>query len=85
MKAKDFKKLNELLILGIKNCLRDEKIKEEIIEQYLKSAGELIYSKTRGPKYVSRINKACELIKVIEDILDPSELFQTLANQNNEW
>lgn len=86
LKAKDFKNLNELLILGIKKCLRDEKIKEEIIERYLKSSPELIYSKTRGPKYVARLNKACELIKIFEDILDPSELFQTLATRimNND-
>ena len=81
MKAKNFKNLNELLILGIKNCLRDEKIKEEIIERYLKSAGELVYSKTRGPKYVARLNKACERIKVFEDDLDISVLFQTLATR----
>ena len=79
LKAKNFKNLDELLILGIRNCLRDEKIKEEIIERYLKSAGELVYSKTRGPKYVARLNKACELIKWVEDDLDLSEIFQTLA------
>lgn len=81
MKAKDFKNLNELLLLGIKNCMRDEKIKDEIIERYLESGGEITYSKTRGSKYVSRINKACELIKVCDDILDSSELFQTLATR----
>ncbi|MBU3182540.1 plasmid pRiA4b ORF-3 family protein [Clostridium psychrophilum] len=86
MKAKNFKNLNELLIFGIKSCLRDEKIKEEIIERYLESAGELVYSKTRGPKYVARLNKACKLIKWVEDDLDLSELFQTLATRimNND-
>ncbi|MGK0469385.1 plasmid pRiA4b ORF-3 family protein [Clostridium sp.] len=79
LKAKDFKNLNGLLILGIKRCLIEEKIKDEIIERYLKSGGELIYSKTRGAKYVARLNKACELVKAVEDILDLSELFQTSA------
>ncbi|MBU3160799.1 plasmid pRiA4b ORF-3 family protein [Clostridium frigoris] len=81
LKAKQFKNLDELLIVGIRNCLRDEKIKEEIVEKYFKSAGELIFSKTRGPKYVARLNKACELIKGLGDTLELSELFQTSATR----
>ena len=64
LKAKDFNKLNEYVIQGIRNCLRAEKIKDEIIEMYLKTAGELIFSKTRGKKYVARLNKACERVDV---------------------
>jgi len=81
LKAKQLKNLDKLLIMGIRNCLRDEKIKEEIVEKYLKSAGELIYSKTRGSKYVARLNKACEMIKSLGDNLELSEIFQTSATR----
>ncbi len=77
LKAKQFKNLNKLLIIGIKNCLRDEKIKEEIVDKYLESGGDLILSKTRGSKYVGRLNKACELTKSLQHKLELSEIFQT--------
>jgi len=87
LKAKDFRNFNELLIEGIKNCLKDENIKNEIIERYLKTAGDLIYSKTRGPKYVARLNKACERVNIFDDRLDTSAIFQTLASKmmNNDF
>ena len=82
LKAKDFKGLDKLILQGISSCLRDEKIKEEIIEQYLKEAGDLIFSKTRGPKYVARLNKTCEMVAIFEDRLDSNELFQVIASRN---
>ncbi|MPQ30619.1 plasmid pRiA4b ORF-3 family protein [Clostridium estertheticum] len=81
LKAKQLRNLDELLIMGIRNCLRDEKIKEEIVEKYLKSGGGFIYAKTRGSKYVARLNKGCELVKGLGDSLELSELFQTSATR----
>jgi len=76
LKSKDFNHFNELVVEGIRKCLRDEKIKEEIIEKYLKSAGNVVFGKTRGPKYVARLNRACERVDIFDDLLDPSEIFQ---------
>lgn len=42
--------------------LLDDRIKEEIVAQYIQTSGELVFTKTRGPKYVARLNKACELV-----------------------
>lgn len=77
LKAKEFKNLKEHLLQGIKKCLADEKIKEDVIEEYLKAAGGLAFSKTRGPKYVSRLNKAVEFLKVFGDRLQPDKIYQT--------
>jgi len=86
LKTKDFKNLNELLIQGIRKCLKDEKIKDEIIEEYFKSAGGFTFAKTRGAKYVARLNKACELVNIYEDDLDVAELYQVIVTQkiNND-
>lgn len=80
LKAKDFKNLEALITQGIHDCLKEEKIKDEIIEKYLKDAGPLGFTRTRGPKYVSRLNKACERVDIFDDKLDSSSLFQPLAN-----
>lgn len=86
LKAKDFRGLDKLMLEGIISSLKDEKIKDEIIEQYVESAGDLVFARTRGPKYVARLNKACELVNAVEDLLDPGRLFQTAAGRvmNND-
>ena len=76
LKAKDFKKIDELILQGIKRYLQQLKIKEEIIEQYLSDAGAIIYSKTKGPGYVARLNKACELVGYFEDLLNLENIYQ---------
>ncbi|MFZ7131849.1 MAG: plasmid pRiA4b ORF-3 family protein [Eubacteriales bacterium] len=81
LKSKDFKNINQLLMNGIRACLRDEDIKDDIINKYIETAGDIIYSKTRGPKYVSRLNKACELVDTLRDLLDPNVLFQSIATR----
>lgn len=82
LKAKDFNYLDELILLGIKESLLDEKIKEEIIETYLEKAGDIVFAKTRGPKYVSRINKACEWVNVFSDTLEKEKLYQFEASRS---
>lgn len=86
LKAKDFKRLDELILQGIRHCLRDEKITDEIIEKYLNEAGTINFSKTRGAKYVSRLNKACERVGFYEERLDAANIYQPAASRivNND-
>ena len=76
LKAKDFVRIDELILQGIIRCLQQLKIKKEIIEQYLSDAGAIVYAKTNGPRHVVRLNKACELAGFFEDILDIDNIFQ---------
>ncbi|MDW7650374.1 MAG: plasmid pRiA4b ORF-3 family protein [Bacillota bacterium] len=87
LKAKDFKNFHELVLEGIKTCLREEKIKEEIIEKYIQSAGEPVYTKTRGRSYVARLNKACELAGYFDDVFNPEVLYQKRVSDkmNNDY
>lgn len=76
LKAKDFKILDKLILDGIRKCLQNEKIKEEIIEQYLNETGAICFSKTKGSKYVSRLNKACEVVKFFPELIDLQSSYQ---------
>ncbi|MBC2459640.1 plasmid pRiA4b ORF-3 family protein [Clostridium beijerinckii] len=76
LKAKDFKRLDELILQGVRRCFQSEKIKEEIIEQYLSDAGTICFSKTNGSRYVSRLNKACEVVGYFEELLDLENIYQ---------
>jgi len=87
LKTKDFKRIDELILQGIRRCLQGEKIKEEIIEQYLSDAGAIIYSKTKGPRYVARLNKACELVGYFEELLNLENIYQDKVSKklNNDF
>ena len=81
LKAKDFKRLDELILHGIKSSLKSMKIKEEVIELYLKAAGQLAFTKTRGPKYVGRLNNACERVNICNDKFDSKVIYQYIASK----
>ncbi|MDD3225655.1 MAG: plasmid pRiA4b ORF-3 family protein [Clostridium sp.] len=81
LKTKDFSKLAELILKGIKNSLKAIKIREEVIEQYIKTAGKLTFTKTRGPRYVALINKASQLVKMFSEKLDSNVLYQPTASK----
>lgn len=76
LKTKDFMKIDELILQGIRRSLQQLKIKKEIIEQYLSDANAIVYAKTNGHRYVARLNKACEFAGLFEDRLDFENIYQ---------
>lgn len=77
LKAKDFKKLDELFLQGIKEVFRKEGIKEELIEKYLFHSKGTTFSKTKNRTLVARLNKACENVEYFSDYLDDGAVFQS--------
>ena len=47
LKAKDSSRLKTLIENGIRKCLENENIKEEVIDQYFAQAKETVFTKTR--------------------------------------
>jgi hypothetical protein len=76
LKAKDFPKLKEYIIEGIRNSLTELKVKEELINKYIGGSGEVVFAKTRGRSYVGRLNKACEFAEAFEDRFDDRHIYQ---------
>lgn len=76
LKTKDCIKIEELILQGISRSLQQLKVKKEIIEQYLSDAGTIVYAKTNGPRYVARLNKACEFAGFFEDRLNLDNIYQ---------
>ncbi|WP_200084741.1 DUF6933 domain-containing protein [Salicibibacter cibi] len=76
LKAKDFRKLNELIVHAIRQTFREEGIKDDVIEQYLETAGTIIFSKTKNRTTVTRLNKACETVQAFDDLLQHDSFHQ---------
>jgi len=60
LKAKDIKQLDVLIGKAILPVFRAERISEEIIEQYLKTVGDVAFHKTKNRSMVARLNQACD-------------------------
>jgi hypothetical protein len=69
LKAKDFKKLDQLIVKAICETLKDECIKDEIIEQFINHSNEIVYAKTKDKTSVARMNKSCEVVYYYVDLL----------------
>lgn len=80
LKAKDFNNLNEIFIQSIRSTFEQEGIVDDVIEQYIQSPNEVIYSKTKDRKLVARMNRACETLYFFEDLLDPESIHQPTIN-----
>ena len=77
LKAKDFKKLDELILQAIRETFQQECIKDEIIEQFIQHAKEITFTKTKDRTSVARMNKACEVIYFNEDLLTGDSLIKS--------
>jgi hypothetical protein len=47
LKAKDFRRFDEVILNAIRLVLLDECIDEEIVEEYIRQAGKVVYGKTK--------------------------------------
>lgn len=58
--AKDFKKLDQLIMDAIKATFQAEGISDEVIEQYIQQAEDITYTKTKDRTSVARMNTSIE-------------------------
>jgi hypothetical protein len=77
LKAKDFKRFDELISEGIRETWRAEGIKDDVIEKYLSAAGEIRFMKSKDRSAVSRLNKACEYVNFLGNYLDTTSLINS--------
>lgn len=77
LKAKDFKKTDEIIVEAIRETFMDECIKDEIIDDFINQSGKIVYSKTKDRTLTARLNKSCEAVCIFSDALSNDSIFQT--------
>ncbi|WP_117170298.1 plasmid pRiA4b ORF-3 family protein [Paraliobacillus sediminis] len=81
LKAKDFKKIDELIVQAIREIYQKENIKEEVIEAFIAQSKEITFTSTKNRQSVARLNKACENVYVMEDDLDQNSMYQVALSK----
>jgi hypothetical protein len=76
LKAKDLKKIDELILQAIRETFREEGIKDEVIEAYISQSKKFSFKTTKNRTLVARLNKACENVYYFEDRIDQSKIYQ---------
>ncbi|WP_113930621.1 plasmid pRiA4b ORF-3 family protein [Bacillus sp. P14.5] len=76
VKAKDLKNLSGLLMESIREIFKAEGVKPEIIEQFIQQSGEAAFTKTKDRKSVARMNRACEDVYFMTDLIDEESIAQ---------
>ncbi|MGG0642673.1 plasmid pRiA4b ORF-3 family protein [Sporosarcina gallistercoris] len=77
LKAKDFKRLDELIVEAIRETLKAENIGDDVIELYIKVAGAVTFHKSKNRSFVAQLNKSCDHVWFGLRGLDPDELIST--------
>ncbi|GAE35036.1 plasmid pRiA4b ORF-3 family protein [Halalkalibacter akibai] len=76
LKAKDFTRIEQIILDAIREVFRNEQIKEEVIDRYLSEVGAQIFTGTKDRASVTKLNKACEHVFFNEDMLVHGSLIQ---------
>jgi hypothetical protein len=80
LKAKDFKKFDNIVPAAIYKTFQRENISNDIIEQYLSHAGEIRYAKTKNRSILGRLNNICNVVQRYLDSLDGDSILQPFAS-----
>ena len=77
LKAKDVKRVDELILEAIGQTLKAERFQDDAIDKYLQKAGTVTFNKTKNRSMVARLNKCCEVVQFESDELDTNLLINT--------
>ncbi|MBN6206103.1 plasmid pRiA4b ORF-3 family protein [Ralstonia pickettii] len=67
LKAKDFSKINSVIVQALREVLLHEGIKEELVERYIQDAGEIKFTTTKDRNHVARLNMASRNTEAFAD------------------
>lgn len=81
LKAKDFKNIQNTILLGIRQILLWDGVNDVVIDQYLKKAGQISFSKTQSRALVARLNKGCEAANLFDDCYSEDGISQSLVSK----
>lgn len=80
LKANDFKNMDKIILQAIRHTFEQEAINNDVIEQFIDSAKNFTYSKTKNRTLVARMNKACETLYFLDKLIDNHTIYQTAAS-----
>ena len=81
LKAADFKKVDRLIFQAIREVLKEEGIKDEVVEAYLSQSKEMTFTTTKNKTLVARLNKACENVYFYERELNQHLITQSILSK----
>lgn len=77
IEIEEFKNLEEYIKLGIKTAFKEEEIPDDKIDLYFKNAGELVFSWTKGPIHVSKLNRTVLKAESFSKYLNDNSIYQS--------
>ena len=75
-KTRDIAHLEEQVKDGIRAAFSEEGVPTDIVEEYLKNCGGVVYSKTAGRSLTANLNKTCETVGHYTEHLDEESVIQ---------
>ncbi|GKV68885.1 hypothetical protein NCCP2716_13830 [Sporosarcina sp. NCCP-2716] len=81
VKAKDLKRIDQLVGESIRTMLLADHVDESVIDQYFEKAGGVTFHKSKNRSLTSRLNKACETVWFLGDELTLAEPVSVLASK----
>lgn len=74
LKAKDFKRFDEVVEEAIRLAFKAERVSDQVIEKYIEAAGSMTFHKTKNRSSVAQLNTACDHTWLYADKLNLSDV-----------
>lgn len=81
LKARDFKRIDEVIINALRETLLDECIKEEVVEKYISQSPKCIFTRTKNRAEITKLNHACNTVKLFFDRFDSETVDPKMVNK----
>jgi hypothetical protein len=81
LKAKELKKIDDLILQAIRETFREEGIKDEVIEAYISQSNKFSFTTTKNRTLVARLNKACENVYYFGERIVQSKINQVTLSK----
>ncbi|MGI6728301.1 MAG: YecA family protein [Anaerovoracaceae bacterium] len=75
LNATDFENLDVHILNTIRETLKKEQIKDEVIEKYLNQ--EIVYSKTSSRSIISKLNHICKVLPEHEELTEGTAIYKS--------
>lgn len=95
LKATDFSNIDERIKQAIRTVFQEEGIREDVIDDYLHQAGDVMFTKTKDRRSVARLSRTGIEIEFYENLINPDSMIQSdlsfqysrslIGDRNNDY
>lgn len=81
IEIEEFEKLESIVKMGIRRAFEEENIRYSLIDKYFEKTGDIVFSGTKGPVHVSKLNKVVLKAESYAKFFNKEHIYQSQVSK----